>query len=164
MCVCTYPCIMHTHLIVWWIINIHCVFLQILASQVWLQPPNTRFFTTSWSFTDLIIWKWRISTQWGWSQAINSKQWKDKVRLACHINGHHKNSDRHATTTRNQIIGNRTSTSPSLTTEEPVVVLEQDCSQTLYCVILYNSIEIHNRWGYNVEPCNHILHRDCLMQ
>mmetsp|Transcript_6868 Transcript_6868/g.14993 ORF Transcript_6868/g.14993 Transcript_6868/m.14993 type:complete len:1215 (+) Transcript_6868:309-3953(+) len=35
---------------------------------------------------------------------------------------------------------------------------------TLDCVICYNDIDATKRTGYMIAPCNHIFHRDCLMQ
>jgi hypothetical protein len=35
---------------------------------------------------------------------------------------------------------------------------------TLDCVICYNAIDVHNRRGYMLAPCDHIFHRECLIQ
>jgi hypothetical protein len=35
---------------------------------------------------------------------------------------------------------------------------------TLDCVICYNDIDIGDRMGYMLAPCNHIFHRECLTQ
>jgi len=35
---------------------------------------------------------------------------------------------------------------------------------TLDCVICYNDIDIGDRMGYMLAPCNHIFHRQCLTQ
>ena len=50
---------------------------------------------------------------------------------------------------------------PSMTTES----LNDDppCA-TLDCVICCNGINVHNRRGYMLAPCDHIFHRECLVQ
>jgi hypothetical protein len=35
---------------------------------------------------------------------------------------------------------------------------------TLDCVICYNDIDATKRTGYMIAPCDHIFHKDCLMQ
>lgn len=72
--------------------------------------------------------------------------------------------DRHSTSvTRNRIKGSRgISRTDSAMTSEPVQ--HQDASHALDCVICYNGIDVHNRKGYMLAPCNHIFHRECLVQ
>ena len=36
--------------------------------------------------------------------------------------------------------------------------------QTLDCVICYNEIDVNDRKGYMLAPCDHIFHRHCLEQ
>jgi hypothetical protein len=65
--------------------------------------------------------------------------------------------------TRNRIKGNRgVSRIDSSMTSEPVQ--HQEPSHSLDCVICYNGIDVHNRSGYMLAPCNHIFHRECLVQ
>lgn len=76
--------------------------------------------------------------------------------------------DRHTTsdTTRNRIKGGRR-TGSTMTTETVVQVDEINSSSsghTLDCVICYNAIDVHNRRGYMLAPCDHIFHKDCLVQ
>jgi len=35
---------------------------------------------------------------------------------------------------------------------------------TLDCVICYNEIDVNDRKGYMLAPCDHIFHRQCLEQ
>jgi hypothetical protein len=64
---------------------------------------------------------------------------------------------------RNRIKGSRsTARTESTITEEPVEDLSS--SSTLDCVICYNGIDVHNRRGYMLAPCDHIFHRECLVQ
>ena len=77
--------------------------------------------------------------------------------------------DRHATgvTTRNRIKGSRVTRPESTMTTETLTSLEADRNangQTLDCVICYNPIDVHNRRGYMLAPCDHIFHKDCLVQ
>jgi len=84
-------------------------------------------------------------------------------------------NDRHATRTRNRIKGNRNRAnsanqsgcgekkSSMETVIENTPPLEAS-PLTLDCVICYNPIDIQNRRGYMLAPCDHIFHRDCLMQ
>jgi len=44
-------------------------------------------------------------------------------------------------------------------------VHEEDCDRpTVDCVICYNSIDIMERNGYMLAPCDHIFHRNCLQE
>jgi Ring finger domain len=75
--------------------------------------------------------------------------------------------NRHTTgvTTRNRIKGSRARQETSMTTE---TVLNDTSAHaachTIDCVICYNSIDVHNRRGYMLAPCDHIFHKDCLME
>jgi len=82
--------------------------------------------------------------------------------------------DRHnttAVTTRNRMRGNRgKETQPTMTKESVVSVTEESESPTvppqhaLDCSICYDVIDTRNRQGYMLAPCDHIFHRDCLIQ
>lgn len=69
------------------------------------------------------------------------------------------------TTARNRIKGSRARQESSMTTETVVNDTSAHGSgHTLDCVICYNSIDVHNRRGYMLAPCDHIFHKDCLME
>ena len=69
------------------------------------------------------------------------------------------------TTTRNRNRGSRMNhQESSMTTEIVVNSASTDSAHTLDCVICYNSIDVQNRRGYMLAPCDHIFHRDCLVQ
>lgn len=69
------------------------------------------------------------------------------------------------TTTRNRNRGSRMNhQESSMTTEIVVNSPSTDSAHTLDCVICYNSIDVQNRRGYMLAPCDHIYHRDCLVQ
>ena len=75
--------------------------------------------------------------------------------------------DRHTTgvTTRNRIKGSRVNRPEnSMTTETVVHDNSAQSGHTLDCVICYNAIDVHNRRGYMLAPCDHIFHKDCLME
>lgn len=75
--------------------------------------------------------------------------------------------DRHTTgvTTRNRIKGSRGRQENSMTTETVVNDTSVESSaHSLDCVICYNAIDVHNRRGYMLAPCDHIFHRDCLLE
>lgn len=75
--------------------------------------------------------------------------------------------DRHTTgvTTRNRIKGSRGRQENSMTTETVVNDTSAESSaHSLDCVICYNAIDVHNRRGYMLAPCDHIFHRDCLLE
>ena len=58
---------------------------------------------------------------------------------------------------RNRIKGSRgVGRTDSSMTCEPV---QEEPSHSLDCVICYNGIDVHNRKGYMLAPCNHIFHR-----
>eukprot|EP00970_Alexandrium_tamarense_P015246 scaffold4900_cov193-Alexandrium_tamarense.AAC.23 len=48
----------------------------------------------------------------------------------------------------------------TMSTEEVVV----PDAPTLDCVICYNEIDVNDRAGYMLAPCDHIFHRQCLEQ
>lgn len=67
------------------------------------------------------------------------------------------------TGTRNRLKGGRgkPETIPTTMTTEAIT---PPPSSTLDCVICCNSINHHNRKGYMLAPCDHIFHKDCLIQ
>lgn len=75
--------------------------------------------------------------------------------------------DRHTTavTTRNRMRGNRAHRH-----HESTMVVTSDAERaaqtepTLDCSICYDAIDVRNRRGYMLAPCDHIFHRDCLVQ
>lgn len=77
--------------------------------------------------------------------------------------------DRHNTgVARNRIKGkNRKSESIMMTetvTHCNTTSMPSHPRATLDCVICYNAIDVHNRRGYMLAPCDHIFHRECLIQ
>lgn len=69
------------------------------------------------------------------------------------------------TTARNRIRGSLNRQENSMVSETVVndTNSDSDC-ETLDCVICYNSIDVQNRRGYMLAPCDHIFHKDCLVQ
>jgi hypothetical protein len=67
------------------------------------------------------------------------------------------------TGTRNRLKGNRSKPEP-LTTTMTTEAIVPPPSNTLDCVICCNAINHHNRKGYMLAPCDHIFHKDCLIQ
>lgn len=61
---------------------------------------------------------------------------------------------------RNRINGGNSRYRNATTIDES----RSDSGQTLDCVICYSSIDVHNRRGYMLPPCDHIFHRQCLEQ
>ena len=47
--------------------------------------------------------------------------------------------------------------------EEPTEAPEKSCAG-LDCVICYNDIDLSKKTGYMLAPCDHLFHKDCLMQ
>jgi hypothetical protein len=80
-------------------------------------------------------------------------------------------SDRHTTavTTRNRMRGNRRANieKPATTTEKVEELPPPPPKSpefTHECSICYDAINVRNRRGYMLAPCDHIFHRDCLVQ
>ena len=75
---------------------------------------------------------------------------------------------RHATapTTRNRMRGLRRPEGTTTTmTAEPVTRPSATTTQfTLDCSICYEAIDVRNPRGYMLAPCDHLFHRDCLIQ
>lgn len=55
-------------------------------------------------------------------------------------------------------LGSRTEDIPALMSEDNTE------TPTLDCVICYNEIDVNDRKGYMLAPCDHIFHRHCLEQ
>jgi hypothetical protein len=73
-----------------------------------------------------------------------------------------------AVTTRNRIHGKRanlTNRTESMTSEivDPIKPISP-CTHGLDCSICYEDIDIRDRPAYMLAPCDHIFHRDCLVQ
>lgn len=67
--------------------------------------------------------------------------------------------------TRNRIKGSRKNRGEVGMTSEAVTPACPDPSlPTFDCVICYNEINIRNRTGYMLAPCDHIFHKECLLQ
>jgi hypothetical protein len=69
---------------------------------------------------------------------------------------------RKSTGTRNRLKGGRGKqgqSSVTMTTESVAPPV-----QALDCVICCNGIDYHNRKGYMLAPCDHLFHKDCLIQ
>ena len=67
------------------------------------------------------------------------------------------------TGTRNRLKGSRSKSEP-LTTTMTTEAIAPPPSNTLDCVICCNAINHHNHKGYMLAPCDHIFHKDCLIQ
>jgi hypothetical protein len=66
---------------------------------------------------------------------------------------------------RNRIKGSRVNRAESTMTAETVNPAAPDPSlPTIDCVICYNSIDLRNRRGYMLAPCDHLFHKTCLVQ
>ncbi|KAL3925471.1 MAG: hypothetical protein SGILL_000388 [Bacillariaceae sp.] len=66
---------------------------------------------------------------------------------------------------RNRMKGSRMNRAESGMTAETVTAAPQNPSMPKFeCVICYNDIDINNRTGYMLAPCDHIFHKDCLVQ
>jgi hypothetical protein len=67
--------------------------------------------------------------------------------------------------TRNRIKGSRVNRGETGMTSETVTAPCRDPSLPVFdCVICYNEIDIRNRRGYMLAPCDHIFHKECLLQ
>lgn len=90
-----------------------------------------------------------------------------EIELAPLLNG--DTSPAHERSTgiaRNRRGGANRSRLGSRADEATVPSMSEDTSatQTLDCVICYNDIDISDRNGYMLAPCDHIFHRQCLVQ
>mmetsp|Transcript_738 Transcript_738/g.810 ORF Transcript_738/g.810 Transcript_738/m.810 type:complete len:1236 (+) Transcript_738:144-3851(+) len=64
---------------------------------------------------------------------------------------------------RNRKEGNKINRPETMTTET-VMALPKNPSTCIDCVICYNEIDTTNRTAYMLSPCDHIFHKDCLVQ
>ena len=73
---------------------------------------------------------------------------------------------RHATapTTRNRMRAPRRREGATTMTAEPVTRPSATTQCTLDCSICYEAIDVRNPRGYMLAPCDHLFHRDCLIQ
>jgi hypothetical protein len=67
--------------------------------------------------------------------------------------------------TRNRMKGSRIHRAESGMTAETVTAAPKNPSIPKFdCVICYNEIDVSNRTGYMLAPCDHLFHKDCLVQ
>ncbi|KAL3916228.1 MAG: hypothetical protein SGILL_005273 [Bacillariaceae sp.] len=67
--------------------------------------------------------------------------------------------------TRNRMKGSRLHRGESGMTAETVTAAPKNPSMPKFdCVICYNDIDVNNRTGYMLAPCDHLFHKDCLVQ
>ncbi|KAG7347123.1 ring finger domain containing protein [Nitzschia inconspicua] len=66
---------------------------------------------------------------------------------------------------RNRMKGSKRNRAESGMTAETVTAIPKSPSMPKFdCVICYNEIDIANRTGYMLAPCEHLFHKDCLVQ
>ncbi|KAG7364250.1 ring finger domain containing protein [Nitzschia inconspicua] len=66
---------------------------------------------------------------------------------------------------RNRMKGSKRNRAESGMTAETVTAVPKNPSMPKFdCVICYNEIDITNRTGYMLAPCEHLFHKDCLVQ
>jgi hypothetical protein len=65
---------------------------------------------------------------------------------------------------RNRKEGKRTKGETVMTAETVTEVRTGCCAPCLECVICYNDIDTSNRTAYMIAPCNHVFHKECLVQ
>lgn len=76
-----------------------------------------------------------------------------------------ESSPRKATGARNRMKGNRANKNETpMTTETISASPARPAPPSFECCICYNEIDIRNRSGYMLAPCDHLFHRDCLVQ
>jgi hypothetical protein len=64
---------------------------------------------------------------------------------------------------RNRKEGNKLNRTDTMTAET-VMAVPKNPSVCIDCVICYNEIDTSNRAAYMLSPCDHIFHKDCLVQ
>jgi hypothetical protein len=65
---------------------------------------------------------------------------------------------------RNRMKGSRGVEAASMTTETISEPPARSALPSFECAICYNDIDIRNRSGYMLAPCDHLFHKDCLVQ
>lgn len=65
---------------------------------------------------------------------------------------------------RNRMKGSRVAETTAMTTETISSTSAPRPLPSFDCVICYNEIDIRNRTGYMLAPCDHLFHKDCLVQ
>ena len=65
---------------------------------------------------------------------------------------------------RNRLKGSRATRAESSMTTETCTTPPNPPCPSFDCVICYSSIDIRNRMGYMLAPCDHLFHRECLEQ
>ena len=96
------------------------------------------------------------------SSAVTSE-----IELAPLLNGETSPAhERNTGVARNRRGGANRSRLGSRADDTPAPSMSEDtgATQTLDCVICYNDIDISDRNGYMLAPCDHIFHRNCLVQ
>ena len=66
--------------------------------------------------------------------------------------------------TRNRTKKGKSKTKTEITSMTTESLNDDPPCATLDCVICCNGINVHNRRGYMLAPCDHIFHRECLVQ
>jgi Ring finger domain len=117
----------------------------------------------------------------GINSSSSSSRMTETQSLLEHHNDGSLSRDRHhttAVTTRNRLRGKRdrlTESRTSTTTTQVETVMQktsaaqnhqqpEEDQPTLDCSICYDAIDVRNRRGYMLAPCDHLFHRDCLIQ
>ena len=65
---------------------------------------------------------------------------------------------------RNRMKGNRTNRNENAMTTETISATHARPCPSFDCVICYNEIDIRNCAGYMLAPCDHLFHKECLVQ
>jgi len=65
---------------------------------------------------------------------------------------------------RNRKEGKRTKGETVMTAETVTEVPKSSGAPCIECVICYNDIDTSDRTAYMIAPCNHVFHKDCLIQ
>lgn len=75
-----------------------------------------------------------------------------------------ESSPRRPTGARNRMKGSRGNRNEASMTTETVSTASSRVTPNFDCVICYNEIDIRDRTAYMLAPCDHLFHRDCLIQ
>ena len=73
-------------------------------------------------------------------------------------------SRRNATASRTEKSNKMTTEIPTATSDSTSPSPTSPSSPCMECSICYENIDIRNRSGYMLAPCDHLFHRDCLVQ